>query len=414
MKKIITNPSIIYTLNTKGENFKRGEQMSFSDPLEEHSIIIEDGKLKDFIPNYSIKNISDFLVIDAKDRIILPGFVECHTHSVFAGSRSNEFSERLKGISYEQISKKGGGILSTVNAVRNSSEKELIDELKKRVQKFISQGVTTLEIKSGYGLDFENEIKLLKVIKEIRKYFKIDIIPTFLGAHTFPPEFKDNHSGYLNLLTGKLLPYIKDNRLAEFCDAFCESTAFNASEIKTIFKACSLLGIPIKLHTEQFNRIGGLDLALSFNAVSVDHLEVIDEVGINLLKDSGTTAVLLPGVSYFLDYDFAPARKLIMQNSIVALATDFNPGSSNISNIFFIMNLAAIKLKMTTEEIVAAYTINAAKALNRSDEAGSLELNKKADLILCDCNEITDLIYNVAENPVECVIKNGEIIFKKN
>lgn len=414
MKKLFTNASQIVTANTNGKNFKRGKELSELEVLENHSIYCENGIIIDIIPNHSIFKINCDEKISLQGKIILPGLIDCHTHTAFAGSRANEFSEKIAGVHYEEIARKGGGINATVNAVRNSSLTDLIELMKPRVQEFIAQGVTTLEIKSGYGLDFENEIKLLHAIKIINEIFPIDIVSTFLGAHTFPPEYKDDHSGYVDLVVTKMIPHIAKNNLAEFCDGFCESTAFTAKQIDDIFTAASEAGLKLKLHTEQFNNVGGLDVALKHKATSVDHLEVLLESDFSKFTNSETVAVLLPGVSLFLDYQFAPARKLIENNTIVAIATDYNPGSSHILNLHLIMSLAAIKMKMKIEEIINAVTINAAKALNREQNVGSIENGKKANFAVFNTTDYSDIVYNVGRNLLSHTIKDGEIIFQKN
>ncbi|HQI41764.1 MAG TPA: imidazolonepropionase, partial [Ignavibacteriaceae bacterium] len=342
------------------------------------------------------------------------GLIDCHTHTAFAGSRANEFKEKIAGVHYEEIAKRGGGILTTVNAVRNSSLTGLIELIKPRVKEFIAQGVTTLEIKSGYGLDFENEIKLLHAIKVLDEIFPIEIVPTFLGAHTFPAEFKQDHKGYVDLICEKMIPHIAKNNLAEFCDGFCETTAFNSEEIDKIFSTAAAYGLKLKLHTEQFNNVGGLDVALNRSAISVDHLEVIADKDLNKFQNSETVAVLLPGVSLFLDYSFAPARKLIENNAIIALATDYNPGSSHILNLHLIMSLASIKMKMKMEEVINAVTINAAKALNREKQSGSIEQGKNADFAVFDVEDYSEIIYNVGRNLVTHTIKDGEAVFQKD
>ncbi|MEJ5262173.1 MAG: imidazolonepropionase [Ignavibacterium sp.] len=412
--KLLTNAEQIVTCNTNGKNFKRGSEQSELEVLTSHSIIIEDDIIKDIVPNHSIKNISNSEVIDLKNKIVLPGLVECHTHTAFAGSRADEFKMKLDGIHYEEIAARGGGILKTVNAVRQTSLTELVEIIKPRIDEFISQGITTLEIKSGYGLDFENEIKLLHAIKILNEIYSIDIVPTFLGAHTYPKEFKQNHDAYIDLITEKMIQHIAKNNLAEFCDAFCEPTAFSADEVDRIFTAASSYGLKIKLHTEQFNNIGGLDVALKHNAVSVDHLEVLKESDISKLANTDVVCDLLPGVSFFLNYQFAPARKLIDSGAIVALSTDFNPGSSHILNLHLIMQLAAIEMKMKVEEIINAVTINAAKSLLRNEAVGSIEIGKKADFSVFDTKEYSDIIYSVGRNLNCMTIKNGEVIYKKN
>ncbi|MHB9040263.1 MAG: imidazolonepropionase, partial [Melioribacteraceae bacterium] len=387
MKTLFKNPVQIVTVDTKSKHFKRGKELSEIGLLSEHSILVENGIIKDIIPNSSLSKISADKTVDLKDLIVLPGLIECHTHAAYAGSRADEFLLRLKGATYEDIAKNGGGISSTMQAVRNSSFEELVKLLKPRVAHFISQGVTTLEIKSGYGLSYYDEIKLLQVINYFRTNSSIEIIPTFLGAHTFPPEYKNDHKQYLDLITNELLPYIIKNKLADQVDAFCEKTAFSADEVDKIFTKAKKLGYKLRLHTDQFNSIGGLDVALRHKALSVDHLEVIPDEEIPKLSKSETVAVLLPGVSFFLDYDYAPARKLIENNAIVALSTDYNPGSSHIPNLHIIMQLAALKMKISVEEIISAVTVNAAKAVDKNELAGSIEIGKQADFAVFAAKE---------------------------
>lgn len=411
MIKLFYNPAQILTCNTNGLNYKRGKELSDIGLIENHSIIAENGLIKDIIPNATADRFSFDEKIDLSGKVILPGLIDCHTHTAFAGSRANEFRQKIAGVHYEEIAKRGGGILTTVNAVRNISLTDLVELIKPRVHEFIAQGVTTLEIKSGYGLDFENERKLLHAIKILNEIFSIEIVSTFLGAHTFPPEFKDNHNGYVDLICNDMIPHFAKNNLAEFCDGFCESTAFTSDEIDKIFASASNAGLKLKLHTEQFNNVGGLDVALKHSAVSIDHLEVLSENDFTKFQNSDTVTVLLPGVSLFLDYQFAPARKLIENNAIVALATDYNPGSSHILNLHLIMSLASIKMKMKIEEVLNAVTINAAKALNREKITGSIELGKQADFAVFDVNDYSEIIYNVGRNLISHTIKDGDIIF---
>ncbi len=412
MKTLFKNPAQIVTVDTNGKNEKRGHEASEIGVLEDTSIVTENGKIVELIHTRNATGKYDE-VLDLSGKTVLPGLIECHTHTAFAGSRANEFKLRLQGKSYEEIAKAGGGINTTVQAVRKASFEELLELVIPRVKYFIAQGITTLEIKSGYGLSFYDEIKLLQVIGKLNDIFPIDIVPTFLGAHTFPPEYKNDHAKYIDIITNELIPYIAEQNLAVFCDAFCESTAFSAGEVDVIFSAAEDAGLKLKLHTEQFNNIGGLETALKHNAVSVDHLEVLPEDKVHAIAGSDTVAVLLPGVSFFLDYDYAPARKLIDSGALVALATDYNPGSSHIQNLNLIMSFAAIKMKMSVEEIISAVTINAAKALGKEKETGSIETGKNADFAIFDTNEYADIVYNVGKNLNWMTVKKGKLVYKK-
>lgn len=412
MKKLIYNPAQILTINTEGKNLKRGKEQSEIGLLENHSIEIENGLIKRFVKSSSVKKEMYEEVIDVSEKTILPGLVECHTHTVFAGSRADEFRMKLEGVDYEEIARKGGGIISTVKAVRQSTFDKLVEAAKPRIEYFISQGITTLEIKSGYGLSFLDEIKLLQVIQHLNKIYPVDIVGTFLGAHTFPPEYKKDREKYIEIICDEMIPYVAKNKLAEFCDAFCESTAFSAKEVDKIFNAASKHKLKLKLHTEQFNNIGGLEVAINHKAASIDHLEVLKINQIELLKKSKTISVLLPGVSFFLNYDYAPARELISNKIPIALATDYNPGSSHIANLNFIMSLAALKMKLSIEEVITSVTINSAAALNRAKEIGSLEIGKKADFAVFDTNNYADIVYQVGKNICGMTIKDGNVIYK--
>ena len=414
MRTIFKNAAQIVTVSTKGKNLKRGADMKDISVLTSHSIIAENGKIVDIIPTESMSGVKFDNEIDLKGKVILPGLVECHTHTAFAGSRASEFRMKLNGTGYEEIASKGGGINYTVSAVRNSSKESLKRITHQRVKHFVSQGITSLEIKSGYGLDFENEIKLLEVINEVNQECGIDIYATFLGAHTFPVEYKNDRRGYLNKIINEMLPYVARQNIATFCDAFCEITAFQPEEVREIFKAASGLGLKLKLHSEQFNNIGGLEVGTESGVLSIDHLEVINDEDIRKLATTEIAAVLLPGVSFFLNYGFAPARKIIDNGGIVALSTDFNPGSSHISNFHLIMSIAALKMKMTIEEVISAVTINAAKALGISDRTGSIEIGKNADFSVFNCEDYSEIVYSIGSNLYEMTIKEGKIIYSSS
>lgn len=413
MLRVLKNPSQIVTVNTNGKNFKRGNDLNQIEVLENHSIVIENGKIKDIISNRESEKLSNSETIDVTDKVVLPGLIDCHTHTAYAGSRANEFKMKLAGTDYEEIAKAGGGINATVKAVRESSFEEMLKFVLPKVDYFISQGVTSLEIKSGYGLSYYDEIKLLQVINRIKKEKPINIVATFLGAHTFPPEYKNDHEKYIDILINELIPYVSKNNLADFCDGFCEKTAFSAEQIDKIFTKAAGSNLKLKLHTDQFNSVGGLDIAKKHKVKSVDHLEVINQNDIKTLAESEIVSVLLPGVSFFLDYDYAPARNLIDNNALVALSTDYNPGSSHIANLNLIMSLAALKMKMSIEETISAVTINAAKALDIQNETGSIEIGKKADFAIFDTDNYADIVYHVGKNLNYKTIKNGEIIYEK-
>lgn len=410
MTTLLFNPSQIITVNSFGRNYKRGKEQNDIGVIEEHSILIHDDKISEIISNVSIDKVKFDKKIDLTNKIILPGLVECHTHSVFAGSRAGELSMRLNGKSYEEIAIAGGGINSTVKAVRECSFEQLIELSKPRIEKFINQGVTTLEIKSGYGLSFYDEVKLLEVINQLNSICTIDIIPTFLGAHTFPPEYVNDKDQYIKILTEEVIPYIAKNKLVNSCDGFCETTAFSPKQMEIIFSSAIENKLDIKLHTDQFNSIGGLDLAFEFGAKSVDHLEVLNENEIEKFANQETVAVLLPGVSFSLQYSYAPARQLLDNNAIVSLATDYNPGSSHINNISLIWGLAAFNMQMSIEEIISSYTINAAKALNLSDKIGSIEVGKYADFAIFNTTNYSELLYNFGNNLNIFTIKKGKVI----
>lgn len=414
MLKLLAYPSQIVSVSTNGLNYKPGKFLGDINVLENYSILIEDSIIKDLVLNSNIRPDQFDEIIDVKNKVVLPGLVDCHTHTAFAGSRAEEFKLKIAGVSYEEIAKSGGGINKTVSSVRNLDIYELYKIIKPRINYFIEQGITTLEVKSGYGLSITDEIKLLQVIQHISQTTEIEIIPTFLGAHTYPPEFKLQRDDYVNLITSKMLPAVSQNRLAVFCDAFCELTAFSAKEIDQIFTAANQLGFKLKLHTEQFNRIGGIDLGIKYSVSSMDHLEVISESDIQKIAESKIACVLLPGVSFCLKNGYAPARKLIENDAVVALSTDFNPGSSPISNLNLIMSIAAVEMKMTVEETISAVTINAAKALDLNHKIGSIEPGKSADFAVFDTSDYADIVYYIGKNLNCMTIKNGKIIYKKN
>jgi len=407
MNLLIENAGQIVTCHTHGARFKAGRHQSQIGLVENSSIYIENGIIKWIgkkLPSSIIKKKNLKLIV-AGNKTILPGFVDSHTHLVFAGDRADEYSMRIKGATYEEIAKAGGGILSTVKAVRKASKTELKKLALKRINSSIGFGVTTIEAKSGYGLDTKNEIKMLEVINEIKKEIPVDIFATFLGAHAFPKD--KPREEYIDEILYEMIPQIAKRRLAGFIDAFCEKNYFTAKETEKIFRQGMKFGLIPKLHTNQFYSVGGIQTAIKCRAISVDHLEVMKNSDINALKGSGIIAALLPAVSYFINIPYAPARKLIDNKIPVALATDFNPGSSMTENIQLVMSLAVHKLKMSIEETINAVTINGAAALGFSDRTGSIEIGKQGDLLIFDTGNYMDILYHFGVNQLEKVIKKG-------
>ena len=376
------------------------------------------GTEKELLKHLSKHKIKVIREVDCSGKTVMPGFVDSHTHFVFAGEREDEYEMRIRGASYQEIANAGGGILSTVKATRRATKAELKNLGEQRLENFVKYGTTTLEAKSGYGLEFNSELRILQVINDLAKdnRFSLDIIPTFLGAHAVPPEVSKQE--YLQLVLYKMIPEIARKQLAVFVDVFCEKGYFSKSETKEILSAGKQFGLIPKLHTDQFNSIGGIDAAISESAISVDHLEVLTSNDIKALseynsgKNGYMMATLLPGVSYFLDITYPPARELIDSKVPVALATDFNPGSCNTENLQFIMSLASSKLKMSAEEIITAVTHNAACAIYKQDKIGSISEGKQADILIFDMKNHKELVYHFGVNMLSYVIKKGKVIHK--
>ncbi|MCX8057711.1 MAG: imidazolonepropionase [Ignavibacteria bacterium] len=414
MKILLYRANQVLTCKAENGKFKRKYELNNLGLLEDSSIIIEDEKISEITSSKSFDK-SDFdLVIDCRGKVILPGLIDSHTHLIFDGSRADEFELRLAGKSYEEIAQLGGGIVKTVRATRNSSKAELKKLALSRIREAISHGITTIEIKSGYGLDYETEIKMLECANELSLETNLDIIPTFLGAHTIPVEFKNNHKEYISLITQKLIPEISSKKLAKFCDVFLEKTAFSVEESKDILSTAKQYGLQLKLHCDQFNSIGGVQLGIDLNVTSIDHLEMITDDDINKLSQTDIAAVILPGVSHFLKIPFAPVRKMIDAGCIVAIATDFNPGSCTSQNLPLMMHFAALYNGMKLNETINAVTINAAYSLGIEKNFGTIEPNKIADIIILNTNDYKNLIYYFGKNFVQTVIKRGKIIYERN
>jgi imidazolonepropionase len=353
------------------------------------------------------------LSIDGNGLVGLPGFVDPHTHLPFAGTREQEFVLRLEGHTYQQLAEKGLGIQTTVNATRKASKKELLSLCLSRLDRMILHGTTTVEGKSGYGLNFDDEIKQLEALREADRLHPIDIVSTFMGAHEVPHEYKSKKNDYIDLLINQILPEVKEKKLAEFFDVFCEEGVYSIEETKKLVRAAKDAGLKIKIHADEFSPLGGAQLAAEEGASSADHLINITEVGIRKLAQSQTVATLLPAVSFFLMLDKkAPVRKLIEEGAIIALATDFNPGSSMTESMLFVLQLAVFTMKMSIEEAINASTANAAYDLGRHEDVGSLEVGKKMDLVLYEAPNYSTIVYHLGINPIKHVIKNGKLEVK--
>jgi len=351
------------------------------------------------------------VTIDARGLVALPGFIDAHTHLPFAGDRAREFGLRIQGWTYQQLAERGMGIQTTVKATRAASLDDLVGLSLKRLDRLLLTGTTTVEAKSGYGLNLEDETKQLEALRDAAALHPVDIVPTFMGAHEVPPEFRDKREDYVRLLIDTIIPEVASRGLAEFFDVFCEPGVFSIEETRRLVEAAKTAGFRIKIHADEFVSQGGAELAAEVGAVSAEHLIAVSDEGIARLAASDTAAILLPGVPFFLMLaKRAPARRLVDAGAAVALASDFNPGSSHISSMPFILQLGVFMLGMTVEEAIGACTANAAYAIGRQDSVGSLEPGKKMDLILCDAPDHVSLAYEAGRNPVRTVIKNGRVV----
>jgi len=366
------------------------------------SLAIEDGLI--------VEN-SGGEIIDCGGSLVTPGFVDPHTHPVFLNLRIDEVAMRKAGATYEEIAAKGGGINSSIHGVRNSSEDELIERVSKRMDQFLKLGTTTVECKSGYGLNTESELKSLKVIHEVNQTHVMDMIPTFLGAHAFPPEFADDHEGYVDLICTEMIPAVAEQGIAVFCDVFCENGYFDVDQSRRIIETAKEHGLSPRIHADEFEDSGGAELAAEVGAVSADHLMTVSSVGMQKLSDNNVTATLLPGTTFFLDKDtYAPAKTLMEMNIDVALATDFNPGSCHFQSMPFIMSLGVQHMNMSVEQAFASATYFSAKALKLENEVGSIAIGSKADLIVWDVEKLIDIPFHDSDLPIKMIIKNGKAI----
>lgn len=393
-------------------SYVSGKEMNIIPSIKSAYLLINDGIIEKFgeMKN-SPKGFNKFTVIDCKDKMVLPSWCDSHSHIVFSGNRSNEFMDRINGLSYNEIAFNGGGILNSVDILRNTNKEDLLKQSSIRIKEVINQGTGAIEIKSGYGLNMESEKKMLEVISEIKKQNDIIVKSTFLGAHAFPREFINNKKEYIDLIINRMIPEYNEAKLIDFVDVFCEKGYFDIEQSESVLSKAQELGIKAKIHVNQFNSFGGIGLALKYDALSVDHLEVLTEQDLSELKQGSTMPVALPTCSYFLGINYAPGRKIIDNGLPLAIASDFNPGSSPSGNMNFVVSTACIKMKLTAEEAINAATLNGAYAMGISDKVGSITEGKVANLIITkDINSINEIPYSFGSGKISKVILAGKII----
>jgi imidazolonepropionase len=385
---------------------RRGAQMGQIGVLRNADLAIEGDRIA-WIGASGSRGFDAAERIDCSGRTVLPGLVDSHTHMVFAGERSGELARRLRGATYQQIAAEGGGIQSTVRAVRSASTSELVERARRLVRSAFRHGTTTLEIKSGYGLDTASELRQLDAIARLATEEEPTIIPTFMGAHDVPPEHREDRAEYIRIVIDEMLPIVAERRLAAFCDVFCDTGYFTISESEQIFEAARHHGLRLKIHADELSSFGGAELAARAGAISADHLLMISDNGIEQMRSANVIATLLPGTAFFLGLPFAPARRMIESGLAVALATDCNPGSNMSENMQMTIALACMGMKMTVEEAICAATLNGAAALGISDRVGSIEVGKIADLAIFDAPEYPDIVYHYGVNRVCGVVSRG-------
>ena len=411
---LIKNASEVVTCS--GFKAKIGKEMSDLKIIPNGAVVIEEGIIKAVDKSDKILESlkeKDYQVIDASSKSVLPGFVDSHTHFVFGGYRAEEFSWRLNGVSYMEIMQRGGGIINTVRATRAASRDELYNSGMKRLDSMLSFGVTTVEGKSGYGLDYETEIKQLEVMDELDKTHPIDVVKTFLGAHTVPVEYKGEEDKFIDYIIKEVLPGVAGKKLAEFCDIFCEKNVFSVEQSKRLLLKAKEMGLGLKIHADEIVQLGGAELAAELGAVSADHLLQASQRGIKEMARAGVVATLLPGTAFSLKEPYPKAGYMIDKQLAVALATDMNPGSCFTESIPLIFALATIYMNMSAEEAVSALTISGAAALNREKTVGSIDIGKKGDIVILEFPSYKYIPYHLGVSCVEKVIKNGKIVFDK-
>ncbi|GAA3747232.1 imidazolonepropionase [Flavobacterium ginsengisoli] len=388
-----------------------GSEMAKLPTIKNAFLILKDNLIEDFGSMDNLPKINADQIIDATGKVVLPSWCDSHTHIVYAGNREQEFVDRINGLSYEEIANRGGGILNSAKKLNDSSEEEIYEQSKIRLEEVMHLGTGAVEIKSGYGLTVDGELKMLRVIQKLAENYPIAIKATFLGAHAFPLHYKDDKAGYLDEIINEMLPEISKNKLADYVDVFCESGYFSVEETEKIMEAGLAFGLKSKIHVNQFNSIGGIQAGVKFNAISVDHLEVMNPEDIQALKDTETMPVALPSCSYFLSIPYTPAREMIKAGLPIALATDFNPGSTPSGNMNFVVATACIKMKLTPEEAINAATINGAYAMGLSETHGSITKGKKANLIVTKpISSYYQIPYAFGSNLIESVFVEGQII----
>ena len=409
---VVHNAAQLVCISQSGERRKNGAAMRTPVIFQNASLLALGNRITWIGPADELPTLPlDAEVIDAAGKVVMPGFVDSHTHLIFAGTRENEFEQRLQGATYQQIAAKGGGINSTVKRVREASRDQLKALARPRLRRLCAAGVTTVEVKSGYGLSLVDELKSLEAIADLNSEGPLELVATFLGAHAVPPEFASDRRGYVRLLLDVLLPEIRQRQLAEFCDVFCETGVFDLVESEQILRKARELGFRLKIHADELTPLGGAELAAKLRAASADHLLCITETGIDALAASETVATLLPGTAFFLGLPYAPARKMLDRGVAVALASDCNPGTCMSENLPLMGAMACTQMKMLPAEAITALTLNAAAALGRSDRIGSLEVGKQADLVICDIPDFRHLFYHFGVNHVWRVFKHGRLVY---
>ena len=404
-KLLIENIGMLAT--PVGTSARKGAEQGQIRILRNAWLLMEDGLIADLGTGEPPQDVSQRF--DVEGSLVTPGLVDAHTHLIFGSWRQNELGLKLHGVSYLEILAQGGGILSTVKATRAAEEEELFEKAWDALDEMLDLGVTTVEAKSGYGLDVETELKQLRVIRDLNEAHPIDLAATFLGAHAMPPEYKEDREGYLRLLCDTVIPKVAEEKLAEFCDVFCETGVFTAEESKRILEAGKRYGLIPKIHADEIDPIGGSQLTAEVGAISAEHLIVCPTEGIEAMAKAGTVACCLPATSFYLGSTYAPVRDMIRAGVPVALASDFNPGSCPSLNLQFVMNLGCLRYKMTPEEVLTAVTLNGAAAFGRADRIGSLEPGKQADLVIWDAPDLDYICYRMGSNLAGTVIKNGKV-----